>query len=55
MNNKKHSIGEKEVAVMGWTNIDVYHPAVVTGLLIVFGSKVLHGHSLGLALVKAQT
>lgn len=49
MNNKKYSIGEENITIMGWANIDVYHPAVATGLLLVAGIKVLHGHSFWLA------
>jgi hypothetical protein len=25
LNNRKYGISEKEIAVMGWTNSDVYH------------------------------
>ena len=55
MNNKKHSIGEKDVAVMDWTKIDVYHPDVVTGLLSIAGIKVIQDHNFGLALGEART
>ena len=54
MNNKKHSISEEEIAVMGWTNIDVYDLTTITGLLVVVGIKVLHDHSFGLAVVEER-
>lgn len=55
MNNKKHSIGKKDIAEIDWTNIDLYHPDVVTGLLIIAGIKVLQDHNFGLALGEART
>lgn len=49
MNNKKYSIGEENITIMGWANIDVYHPAVATGLLLIAGIQVLYCHSFLLA------
>jgi len=49
LSNKKSRIGEENITIMGWVNIDVYLPAVLAEPLLIAGIQVLYFHCFWLA------